>query len=1171
MPLYRYTNNTKQLGVDHTNHVVALKIDLAGSPVFTVLAESQAAANGSFTLEWGAAADPATEDWAGRVVIAAVDDNGAVELDVVAHDWLTGTLISVGSNDYLSVVSRFGALHLWEMDEVSGTWLDTIGSVDAAVTGAPTYQEAVPDQDSFGVLTSSAYSRPTTALDITGGVVAIAMMVKFTDTGANECFWGLGDNSTECIYCWYDPVSNSFGIGGGGLLDVFGIANADTILANGKWHCVIVETPVNDYVNTKIWVDGLPQTVGVQTNTPANRNWNGKFGIAASAQTSSGLRYLKNFHRLTYIKGTITDREALQITIGAMTGYIDTAINVLDLILSCSFDARAGGAAADIYSENNGVVGTIAGSATFIEGKIEESYNPTASSQYISFPDSVDYAFAGAFSISLWIKTTGTGDAIIIEKDTSTGWSLQLYSSPAGVLRMFTGGAETRTNESVNDGSWHHITVTQSGAYNSGSTKIYIDKIEATYALTNAATPAYSTAPLYISGRGTLFPINGELDSVRLYDAVLNTTEIISLFNESGLIVIKSNYDIYVKNTGASHYYKLDEISGTIIEDSSGTIDGVSLIPVTTRGQIAKGLPATSMDFDGTSQAINMNSTIAVKADFNTPNNWASVFWIETDQIGAVTVLKEIGNASDYAAAFNLRVSGVIRSDRSTSGYVGTVGVLTVGKPRLLVYSEVDAARNFYFDGKFDSTSARGAYTAAECDETVIGAQRLGAGQGYKFNGKMSSVSFHTTKIGLREVERIWAVGRIGKIVSWAEGDLSTLQDSMALTIDNTVFTKNTASAVFSRGWSDIYINNNESFYAEVVFTTLASNLDMTVGVSNSNTKTAFNVAGAYVYRTNGFLYTSGDGGVDVSKPAVQGDRLGIAYKNGSMWFRLNGGAWFSGDPETDTSPSITGITGDLYFYVCANNGTNQPVTTVAFGKALLTDATPTNIEEGYYFSGYDEYIPLIAQNAWLMNEASGSLIDHIGDQDVAFTGTPTYEQASIEARDKAIDFNDAYCTATVDVSSGVITLFGLIKFDSTTNNQVILGLGSVSGDSNNLYYMQTTNTFGFNTWNTDVFGISNATSGPADGSWHFVIAEFHTSDFASNLLWIDDVSQSISQVAGTSLNHALSSNLGIGWNGFSGSSQEFEGLLSRVGFMNRATTAEERSNLYQLAIGNII
>jgi hypothetical protein len=93
MAHYTYTSTTEQSATGHPNKVAALKVEIGGSPEVVILDQTTAAAGGAFTLAWGSDSPNANENWAGRVVILAMDDDGAVQLDCVAHDWRVGTPI----------------------------------------------------------------------------------------------------------------------------------------------------------------------------------------------------------------------------------------------------------------------------------------------------------------------------------------------------------------------------------------------------------------------------------------------------------------------------------------------------------------------------------------------------------------------------------------------------------------------------------------------------------------------------------------------------------------------------------------------------------------------------------------------------------------------------------------------------------------------------------------------------------------------------------------------------------------------------------------------------------------------------------------------------------------------------------------------------------------------
>ena len=90
MSTYGYTGITKQAAVGHTNIVACFKVDPTAAPTAsaTLLAQTQANSDGTFTLQWGA--DLGSEDWAGRVCVVVFDDSNIQKLRSASNDWIAG-------------------------------------------------------------------------------------------------------------------------------------------------------------------------------------------------------------------------------------------------------------------------------------------------------------------------------------------------------------------------------------------------------------------------------------------------------------------------------------------------------------------------------------------------------------------------------------------------------------------------------------------------------------------------------------------------------------------------------------------------------------------------------------------------------------------------------------------------------------------------------------------------------------------------------------------------------------------------------------------------------------------------------------------------------------------------------------------------------------------------
>jgi hypothetical protein len=76
-------------------------------------------------------------------------------------------------------------------------------------------------------------------------------------------------------------------------------------------------------------------------------------------------------------------------------------------------------------------------------------------------------------------------------------------------------------------------------------------------------------------------------------------------------------------------------------------------------------------------------------------------------------------------------------------------------------------------------------------------------------------------------------------------------------------------------------------------------------------------------YQDSGEIYKNLVGTAYGSSWKNGGDRIGIAYDNGKIWARVNGGAWPSGgNPATGTGGYTTGLTGTLYVTLSVHRGT---------------------------------------------------------------------------------------------------------------------------------------------------------------------------------------------------------------------------------------------------------
>jgi len=108
---------------------------------------------------------------------------------------------------------------------------------------------------------------------------------------------------------------------------------------------------------------------------------------------------------------------------------------------------------------------------------------------------------------------------------------------------------------------------------------------------------------------------------------------------------------------------------------------------------------------------------------------------------------------------------------------------------------------------------------------------------------------------------------------------------------------------------------------------------------------------------------------------------------------------------------------------------------------------------------------------------------------------------------------------------------------------------------------------FGFNTWSSDIYGISSA--GLAN-NWHYVTAVFNNGNVLLNQLWIDGVQQTLTQRFGTPNARNVSTAVRISGEVSSGTSFAFQGSLADVAFFNQELTAAQIQTEYNFRQGAV-
>jgi hypothetical protein len=220
-------------------------------------------------------------------------------------------------------------------------------------------------------------------------------------------------------------------------------------------------------------------------------------------------------------------------------------------VLHMSFDNVSGATVINNGSGGSGMNGTINGTAAIVGGgRFGNALSVTGST---SSDASVRIANAvvplngnATWTVAMWIQTSSSGGTYAYQG--GGGWgggNTTFYLNSGGGGGTQAGGVRnsqgwvTGTNNTVNDGQWHHIVVTCNGA----TRNVYVDGILNTPTGDGDWSGSGSGNQFWIGGGGTgqndgQVNLNGLIDEVYVFNQTLTQTDIQGLYNNNTLPVV---------------------------------------------------------------------------------------------------------------------------------------------------------------------------------------------------------------------------------------------------------------------------------------------------------------------------------------------------------------------------------------------------------------------------------------------------------------------------------------------------------------------------------------------------------------------------------------------------------------------------------------------------------
>jgi len=534
----------------------------------------------------------------------------------------TGPKIQLVEQELSADVHTVG---LWHMDEDSGTSVaDSSGNSNTGTAMGTTVVTGMFD-DARSFNGSSDYIQVGDVLDMGTNDMTISAWIKTNNTSSDSQYIVSKSYYGGMIGRWYlgtnlGKVRCGFAIASGGIpLD------SNDIVADGEWHFVTCLFDRDDKLS--IYIDGekdsdvdisggdgedlqtsQPLRIGAYTNTNGDPMlyFDGLIDevcisdiartteeIKASAQKRPYGTYISDTIDLTDNVSSIDDLQWTET--GVSTGDGETPYSTTGLVGQWDFNETSGttadnegscGASCDGTLTNMTTTGQDDGIGTGWTG-INKKWGEGAlmfdgSNDYVDYGSDQDL-FVGDtdFTWSAWIKP----DILKIHSDifvqessspASAGGSVHWEYMANGQMRLAPYGCGEVLSEEgkVEAGKWNYVVVTFDHSTKTTTHYVNAKKVGSgthtcnwSFTMTHAASGAR-----YLDGTSLKGTLNGTVDSLKVYERILNDSEILSNYNSTNIEFLTrtsadgSTWEEWKPSTGET---QIDSMDGPYLYDDS--------------------------------------------------------------------------------------------------------------------------------------------------------------------------------------------------------------------------------------------------------------------------------------------------------------------------------------------------------------------------------------------------------------------------------------------------------------------------------------------------------------------------------------------------------------------------------------------------------------------------
>lgn len=445
-------------------------------------------------------------------------------------------------------------------------------------------------------------------------------------------------------YTQYTPVYHTFSIAYTSSGDLsFGVFNGtsffvQTPLSINNWHQVV---GVRESGVIKLYVNGSFISQITQTSdTSINSSATLKFGSGQTVGLTDG-KFNGSIDQVRIFNTALTPLEVEALYTEELC-ICDGTVDTLDILGdgSCIATYPLDGNANDLSGNYSGTPTDV----TYGVGEFDLAGVFNGSSSYVLANGLQSlYNSNQTSSISFWFKTTtaeAQEDYMFIDFSGYFNYAIAIKNSKVFVNTRVDGNGALdvifNSTANYNDGNWHHIVVSKNNS--TLQRTIYIDNqllsTQTILATAWSATPQVSFGCLFVPPSTVLYPFNGSIDQVRIFNKALSASEVTTLYNETACSIpnpienASFHYDPTTLSDGAVTSWN----DGGSINRSLDLVSGTTTISKVTSGGIGY------VDFPYTSSDSNVSflrtggSTLTTYPDYptNTSFTWVQFANINT-------------------------------------------------------------------------------------------------------------------------------------------------------------------------------------------------------------------------------------------------------------------------------------------------------------------------------------------------------------------------------------------------------------------------------------------------------------------------------------------------------------------------------------------------------------